>query len=144
MARQHRVWIQYMLQDAEDCMDVVIVDDSPLMLERITNIVRSIEYVKIVGTADSTSSAVELIFRTRPQLVLLDLLLKSGNGLEVLRAIRSENIDAKVAILTNYSEKQYRRISLEEGADYLLDKSQEFDKIEQIVQSLASSIDEPT
>jgi len=109
------------------------------MLERITNIVSAIDNVTIVGTADSTSSAIELIGRMRPHLVLLDLLLKTGNGLEVLRMMKSQRVESKVAILTNYSEKQYRRISLEEGADYFLDKSQEFDKIEQIVRGLAAT-----
>lgn len=117
-------------------MDVVIVDDSPLMLDRISSIVRGIEDVRVVGDADNTLSAIELICRTKPQLVLLDLLLKKGNGLEVLRAIRNERVEAKVVILTNYAEKQYRRICFEEGADYFLDKSLEFDQIEKIVHSL--------
>jgi two-component system OmpR family response regulator len=119
-------------------MDVIIIEDSPLILERISSTISSIPGTNITGNAADAQSAIELVKTAKPQLVVLDLLLRSGNGLEVLREIRKQKIPSKVVVLTNYGEEQYRQVCFEEGADYFLDKSSEFDQIEEIVQILVA------
>lgn len=109
-------------------MKLLIADDSSLMRERIKNQVKDFDQVTIVGEADNGRTAMEMIRKLDPDLVILDLHMPEIGGMEVLKKIKDDKMKTKVCILTNYSYPHYRTKCLALGADYFLSKSDDFEK----------------
>ena len=65
----------------------------------------------------------------RCDLVIVDIFLKSGSGLGVLKAAASTGLPAKLVVLSNYATPDMRRKCLELGADRVFDKSNEIDAL---------------
>ena len=107
-------------------MNVFLVEDSPLLRSRLEAMVAAIPGASVAGHADAAAEAVRRILEARPDAVVLDLHLKEGNGLDVLRAVRAAAPAIAVYILTNYPEEKYRQIAAELGAAGFFDKSREF------------------
>lgn len=115
-------------------MNVLIVDDSVMLRERLAALLGGIEGVEVVGAEADAEGAIASFGRlTRgggaPDVVILDLQLARGHGIEVLKAIRAQGAPTRVLVLTNYPYAQYRRLCASEGADFFLDKSMEFDQV---------------
>lgn len=106
-------------------MQVFIVEDSPVLRERLTQIFNEIREVRIAGHAATAADAVNGIREARPDVVILDIRLEQGNGFQVLRAIKQESPAPYIIVLTNYPYPPYRRRFVEQGADYFFDKSTE-------------------
>ena len=120
-------------------MRVFITDDSQIVVERMTDLLKDVAGVEIVGQAGNAREAILAIQETDPDAVILDLQMPGGSGLEVLRAIRRERPDVQVLICTNFPSPQYRQQCLAAGANYFLDKSRDFAKIPAIFRQLLCS-----
>lgn len=94
--------------------------------------------INIVGYADNPLSATDLIVTTKPDFVILDIFLTGGSGIHVLRNIREKNVTAKVIMLTNYAQEEYRKKCFEEGADFFFDKSIEFDRVVDVISKFST------
>jgi DNA-binding NarL/FixJ family response regulator len=114
-------------------MTVFIVDDSAIIRERLKTMLSEIPEVKIAGEAKDTSEATTSILRLKPNVVILDIRISEGNGIEVLNDIKQTNDAPMVIMLTNYPYPQYRKKCTEKGADFFFDKSTEFDKINDVL-----------
>jgi DNA-binding NarL/FixJ family response regulator len=92
----------------------------------------------VVVQADSERGAVAALASGNWDAVILDLQLKQGTGLGVLKALGPVRpAGAKVIVLTNYAIPQYRDRSLALGADYFFDKSREYDRVRNVLEELA-------
>ena len=120
-------------------MKVFITDDSKIVVERMTDLLKDISGVEVVGQAGNALDAILSIQHTKPDAVILDLQMPGGSGLDVLRAIRRGHPALQVLICTNYPYPQYRDECLAAGANYFLDKSADFDKIPAIFRQLMKS-----
>lgn len=118
-------------------MRVFIVDDSSVIVERLTLLLERIPGVELVGHAADVPEAVQRLLQTTPDALVLDLHMPGGTGLDVLRAIRPVRPGIHVLVFTNYPQDEYRRECLTAGAEYFLDKSTEFEKIPGILRELA-------
>lgn len=116
--------------------NLLIVDDSELLRDRIKSIASKVENVNIVGEAFNSLQALEMANTLNPDVIILDIRMPGGNGLEVLSKIRKTNSQIVIVIITNYPFEQYRKAAFELGADYFIDKTHEFDKIPEILKSL--------
>ena len=116
---------------------VVTVDDSPIIAERLQGILAETNQVVFAGNANCIATALELIEKERPHIVILDINLELDmpkcNGIDLLIMLRKNFSDIKIIMLTNLTDLRYRKTCLLLGADYFLDKSNEFDKIADIV-----------
>lgn len=110
-------------------MTVFIVDDSPMMQARLIEMCHSNGFI-VVGTAETQEDALTGIAAHSPDVVLLDIRLRNGNGLEVLRAVKSAPKSPAVIVLTNFPHPKYREASLGLGADHFFHKATEFDDVE--------------
>ena len=110
-------------------MRVIIVDDSKIVRERLVSLLTSIKDIRIVGQAENTIEAKILVKELNPDVVILDLRMPGGIGIDVLSNIKEFNPLIKVIIFTNYHFPQYKEKCLSLGADYFLSKSEEYEKI---------------
>lgn len=103
---------------------LLLVDDHPVVRDGLRRIEELEPRLQIVGEADSMLSAVEAARRLRPQIVLMDVRLPDGDGIEACRQIRALWPETRVLFLTSYADNQFVLASMEAGADgYLLKES---------------------
>jgi DNA-binding NarL/FixJ family response regulator len=112
---------------------VLIVDDSVLVRRRLAGLIAEAAVVSAVDEAESVASALEVLPRLRPDVVILDLQMPGGSGLDMLRGIRSSDTSPLVVVLTNHTGDRYRRACLEGGADFFFDKSAEVERVLEVL-----------
>lgn len=119
---------------------VFLVEDSASIRERLMETISSLEQVEVVGYAQTEAGAIQALQGTTVDAVVLDLQLKEGHGLNVLRALRapSDRPRVTVLVLTNFTSPQYRSRSMEMGADYFFDKAREYDRLCEVLAEIAS------
>ena len=115
---------------------VYLVDDSIPVRERVAQMLRE-RAIDVVGQAGAPQAAIDGILATQPDVVVLDIQLQGGTGLEVLRAVRLAAPQIAFVVLSNNSGPAYRKIYRIEGAQRFLDKNAEFDQLAQTVLQLA-------
>ncbi|WP_288130835.1 response regulator transcription factor [Accumulibacter sp.] len=119
-------------------MSILTVDDSAVVRGMLREMLAKIEGAEVVGEFESPAPAIESIRNHPPDVVLLDIQLVNGSGLEVLRAVSTEHPDVKVMVFTNFAEPVYRRRCLEAGAYAFYDKKSDLHALRQALQGLAS------
>lgn len=113
----------------------VTVDDSQVMGERMEQMLEDLSGVEFLGHAKDISTALRLIKKEKPGVVILDIHLKNEpkNGIDLLATLKKRYPKLKIIMLTNLSEPQYKDTCLRLGADYFLDKTHEFERIPDIL-----------
>lgn len=117
-------------------MRVFIADDSELFCKLLVADLSEIQGLEVVGQAQRGSEAIKLIQKLNPDVVILDIRMPGGNGIDVLQNIEKHNGTPVIIMLTNYPYPQYRRKCMEAGADFFFDKSSEFEKVIEIFEQL--------
>ena len=115
---------------------VMIVDDHPLMRRGIRQLLELDPTFDVVAEASSGSEAIALASRAQPDLILLDLNMKGLSGLDTLKALRNEGVDARIIILTVSDSRSDVYALVDAGADgYLLKDSEPETLLSQIHQA---------
>lgn len=117
-------------------MNVVLIDDSLLVRERVADIVSQLPGIQITGEAGNSIEAIDVVRELNPYVVILDIRIPGENGVEVLKKLRNEFAELKIIMLTNYPYSQYKAECFKYGADYFLSKSGEFDKLPDVLNEL--------
>ncbi len=125
------------LKIEEKKVRVFIVDDSAAVRSRLVALLDDLGAVEVIGQAEDADKALTGVQQLKPDVVILDIRLPKGSGLDVLRAIRKETAPPAVIMLTNFPYSPYRQRSLEAGASYFFDKSSEFDQIPRALEELS-------
>ena len=124
--------------DTDSPLRVLLVEDSPLIRERLAESISDPGRIEIVGQADSEQAAIGMLGAHWDAMVL-DLQLRHGTGLGVLRALISRRPpNVKVIVLTNYAFPQYRAKSMALGADFFFDKAREYHRVREVLDDLAA------
>lgn len=119
-------------------MNVFIVEDSEIVSSELIAMLSEIAGVKVTGHAVGEQNAIEKIGATHPDVVVLDIALHPGSGINVLQFIKKHNPAIRVLMLTNYADEFYRNRCIGAGADYFLDKSLQFMQVGMLLKQLAS------
>ena len=108
-----------------------LVEDSATIRENLISTLEEIAPVKVVGFAETEqeASAWLLAHDSDWKLAIVDLFLKEGSGLGVLKGCQNRNADQKVIVLTNYATSDIRRRCAELGSDAVFDKSNELEEL---------------
>ncbi len=125
-------------------MQIIVVDDSPSVRARIVTLCSEIPGVEVIGEAEDGLEATRVIRELDPNLVVLDIRLPLGSGIDVLRNIRKSNPAVRCIILTNYPFEQYREKALSLGAAHFFDKSTEFETLAEVIRKMAEEDPEAT
>ena len=123
-------------------MKVLLADDSKLVRERLAVQLCELERVQLVGEADRIPGLIEQIHRLKPDVVVLDIRMPEGNGIQALEAVKKEPESPIVIMLAMLPYPQYRKRCLEAGAEFFFDKATEFDLVMQAVKQLQDTFDE--
>ena len=139
-ARHERATIRERVNGSK--LRVVIVEDSAIIRARLTETLSEIPNLEIIGQAESESDALSLLGESEWDAVVLDLQLKEGTGLGILKKLRQGGRPShtKVIVFTNYAFPQYRERSLSFGADFFFDKAREFHRVRDVLADLASGV----
>lgn len=113
-----------------------VVEDSVVVRERLVEMITAIKGAIVVGIAKDECSAIEGILDTSPDVAILDIELRQGSGIEVLAAVRNRVPELTAIVLSNYSMPQYRKASVDAGADYFFDKVQDLEKLMAVLHGL--------
>lgn len=124
------------MADGNASLKVFLADDSLPIRQRINALLGAAD-MDIVGEGATPRDCIAGILRSRPDVVVLDVQLEGGTGLEVLRAVRTADPAVAFVVFSNNSAPAYRRRYLGEGAVRFLDKSTEFEQLAQAVASAA-------
>ena len=119
-------------------MQIFIVDDSPLVRERLVDMLDALPGAQIVGEAGDAAAAIDQILASRPDLVLCDLNLGEGSGFDVLRAVRPQAPEVEFYMLSNISADPYRQLAGRLGARDFFDKSREFERMRGVIAQRAA------
>ncbi len=117
-------------------MKVLIADDSEVFVQRLVQALGEISGVEIVGRARTGAEALQALRDLHPEVVILDIRMPDGTGLDVLEGIRNEKLAAITIVLTNFAFPQYRRKCLQLGARFFFDKSAEFAEVTEALSGL--------
>jgi DNA-binding NarL/FixJ family response regulator len=120
-----------------------IVEDSPVIRENLIATLEELVPVRVVGTAADEATALRWLGEPGRQvdLVIVDLFLKVGSGLGVLRAAQALHPQYRLVVLSNFATADMRRTCLALGADRVFDKSNEIDALVLYCEQLASGDD---
>ena len=114
-------------------ISVVVVEDDPGFLSAFTQAIEGVEGLRLAGTAATVSQGRALLERTDPDVLLVDLGLPDGNGIELIRACRKAHPRCDVMVTTVFGDEAHVIESIEAGATgYLLKDSSSGEIAEQI------------
>ena len=117
-------------------LGVVIVDDSDEWLRRLESAVQEVPSLAVVGTAATPTAAIDLVSTLRPPILVLDLGLSGGSGIDVLKALGNQNIQTRPVVITGSPSASLRTICMQLGARYFLDKAFEFEELQPALREL--------
>ncbi len=95
---------------------VLIVDDQPVVRERLAQLINADENLTLSGAADSSAAAFELIAACKPHLVLTGLSLKGSHGLDFIKDLRNRYPDVRVLVFSTHDESVYAERAVRAGA----------------------------
>jgi DNA-binding NarL/FixJ family response regulator len=118
---------------------VLLVEDSALLAARLSELIRRLPDVDLIDTVQTEAEALSRISAGLPDVLILDLHLRSGSGFGVLRTLAREKPSPrpKVIILTNFGLPEYRREAETFGVEAFLDKSRDYFRLPSLLQDFA-------
>lgn len=112
---------------------VMVVDDHEMVRRGICSYLETEEDLEVVGQAHSGQSAVKLAVQLEPDVILMDLVMQDGTGIEASEQIKQKLPDVQIIILTSYIDEALIFPALEAGAlSYILKTSQAEDIVKAI------------
>jgi len=95
---------------------IIVVEDHPVLLDGLRQLIGSQPDLACVGAADNTSDAKRVVEQSKPDLMVLDLRLKAGDALELIKSVRVEHPQLKMLVLSQYDEFIFAERALRAGA----------------------------
>ncbi len=121
---------------------ILLVEDSPLLRGRLENMLSQHAAFKVTGLAAAEAEAIEKLDSVPYDAIVVDVELRPGSGIGVIRQARARNKDIKdghvwIIVLTNYDLPTVRERCMQAGADHFLDKMREIDQLIPILLGIA-------
>ncbi|OBW95684.1 nitrate/nitrite response regulator [Gallibacterium salpingitidis] len=108
---------------------ILVIDDHPLIRRGITQLLQLDESFEVLAEASNGTEGLALAKKLSPDMIILDLNMKGMSGLDVLKALRLDEIDARIAVLTVSDSRSDIFALIEAGADGYLLKDTEPDTL---------------
>jgi two-component system response regulator NreC len=112
---------------------IVLADDHQILLDGLRRLIDAKGDMQVVATATDAASAIEAARAHRPDVLVLDISMPGGGGLEVARRVREMELPTKIVVLTMYAEDRYVMEAVRLGAaGYVLKHSADSELIDAI------------
>jgi DNA-binding NarL/FixJ family response regulator len=108
---------------------ILIVDDHPAVREALASRIGRQADLEVCGEAADMSEALRLVGDTQPDLAVVDISLKTGNGIDLIKRIKDRNDSVRMLVWSMHSESLYGERALRAGALGYINKDQATDKI---------------
>jgi DNA-binding NarL/FixJ family response regulator len=115
---------------------IFVIDDHPVVRDGYARLITNQPDLELAGETGDAAQAMQMIEKARPDLVLLDLSLKSGNGLELCKQINTKFPDVKVLVVSMHDETLYAERVLRAGADGYVNKAEATRKLIEAVREV--------
>jgi DNA-binding NarL/FixJ family response regulator len=103
---------------------VLIVDDHPLVREGLAARVSAQRDMEVCGEAADVDEALALVAKTKPALVIVDLALKRGHGLDLIERLRASGMHMRILVVSAYEEALFAQRALRAGAHGYVNKQE--------------------
>ncbi len=127
------------MHEALKPLQVYVVEDSSIIRRLLASTIEAAG-AELIGHSVDAQSAIADLTVLRPDLILIDIGLKSGTGFDVLEAL--QKLDPKPSaikvVLTNHANADYQRISFRMGANGFFDKGTETSQVLALINALAA------
>jgi len=120
-------------------LQVYIVEDSTIIRRLLASTIEAAG-AELIGSSAGAESAIADLSTLRPDLIVVDISLNSGNGFDVLRALQEQKLvpAAIKVVLTTHASAEYENLSLSLGANRFFDKSSETSQVLALINVLAA------
>jgi DNA-binding NarL/FixJ family response regulator len=116
---------------------IIIVEDHEVVRDALAALFREAGGIDVVAVASSIRDAMPLLEQNHPDVVLADLALEDGSGLELLRVTRRYQLNARVVIITGFRDAFAASAALADGAAGYILKSQSAAEVVEAIRSAA-------
>jgi len=101
---------------------VVVVEDHPIFLERLAQLIESEPDLEMAGEADRAEEGLRLIQDTKPDLAVVDLTLQGSSGLTMIKSLKALGVEVPVLVLSMHEESLYAERTIRAGASGYITK----------------------
>ncbi len=115
---------------------IAIIDDHPMMRDGLTMRITAQPGWEVCGVAATEEEGFSLVTEECPDLVLVDISLKSGNGIELIKRVRARNSSVKFLAISAYKESLYAERALRAGALGYLNKQETNEKLIEAIRTV--------
>ena len=132
-----------MTHGAPDPLATILIEDSAEIRENLEAALAELANARVIAVAETAAEALAALEAHAGtwQLAIVDLFLKQGHGLDVLRGARKSRAGQRLFLVTNYATPDIRQRAMDAGADDVFDKSTELDKLFSACMALAPGRD---
>jgi DNA-binding NarL/FixJ family response regulator len=116
---------------------VVLVDDHDLLRRGIKTMLESEGDIEVVGEGSDGAEALEIVERTLPDVVLIDVIMPNKDGIETTREIKDAFPKVEVVVLSGHDEEQFVFDAVKAGASGYLLKTAELEEVVKTVRAAA-------
>lgn len=116
-------------QDLLHIKKILLVDDHPICRRGLTQLLSEEKGIRICGEAESTDQAIELIQKTSPDLVILDLSLKDSNGIDFIKSVKKWDENLKILVVSMHHEAILVERTIRAGARGYVTKQEAVDHL---------------
>jgi len=121
-----------------DSIRILIVDDHAVVRIGLKTVLANATGFRVVGEAGTVNDAISLASQARPDVVLMDVRLPDGSGVEACRRIKADNPDTRVVMLTSYQDEEAIVGSVMAGASGYLLKQADAERLIQAIRDAAA------
>lgn len=116
----------------------MLADDHILMRQGIRQLLEFDDSIKIVGEVSNGEQCIDMIYKVKPHVLLLDINMPVKNGIEVLNEIRNKKLNIKVLILTVHNEIDYLLKAMDMGVNGYILKESDFSELKKAIDTVMS------
>ena len=119
-------------------IDIILVEDSVAVRNRLRLLLAEIPQFRVMGEYDSADAAIAAIASQPPDVLLLDIKLRVGNGIDVLRYVTSHAQPVQVIVFSQHDDAEYREQFQQAGARFFFNKTHETANLRNTLQRTAA------
>lgn len=125
-------------KDGRSRAKIFIVDDHPIVRDGLARLIgkKAKEDLMICGEADNAADAIKTVAKVRPDLVMVDISLRGGDGIELTKSLRSRYDKLPILVLSMHDELLYAERALHAGANGYIMKNESSDNLLQAIRKV--------